>query len=216
MITFRGGVQMQIPRSFHLNGWWLTAWIAVAIVAVVGGGALATTDAVDGARLTVRYTARTSLVLFMLAFAASSLLILAPSRPARWLRRNRRYLGLAFAFSHTLHGLALVTLASLDPSLFSSLTSPVTYLAGGTAYLFIFLMAVMSFDRTAVLIGPRSWRWLHALGAWYIWSSFALNFGKRFAVNPAYWPAMALVVLALMIRLIAGLRETQRKNMSVL
>ncbi len=58
---------------------------------------------VDGVRMVIRFTARTSLVLFCLAFSAAALARLWPNASTRWLRRNRRYLGVSFAASHAIH-----------------------------------------------------------------------------------------------------------------
>jgi len=190
-----------------LRGWWLTAWIAVGLVGMSAVALFLTADPVVAARLVVRLTARTSLILFVLAFTASSLAWLLPSIATRWQLRNRRYLGVGFACSHLIHAIALVALGCLDPALFLELTTPVSYVAGGLAYLVIILMTATSFDRAVALIGPRAWKRLHTLGAWFIWLSFALNFGKRFAMNGHYWPAMAVLVLALVIRLFAAWRK---------
>ena len=61
-----------------------------------------------GLRMLMRATARTSLALFGAAFAASSLRSLWPTPATGWLLRQRRYLGLSFAFSHALHALAIL------------------------------------------------------------------------------------------------------------
>ena len=193
-----------------LSGWSLTGWIMLALTAMTAVAVSLTPDSVEAARLVVRLTARTSLLLFTLAFTASSLARLLPSPVTRWQRRSRRYLGVGFAGSHLIHALAIIVLARLDPGLFRELTNPVAYATGGLAYLLIILMTATSFNRTAAMIGPRTWMWLHTIGAWYIWISFALNFGKRFAMAPMYWPAMAIVVLALVIRLLAAWRRPKR------
>ncbi|MBU3971812.1 MAG: hypothetical protein KKG54_13505 [Alphaproteobacteria bacterium] len=192
------------------GGWPLTGWMLFALGSMTAAVVTQTPDAVEAARLVVRLTARTSLVLFVLAFTASSLARLLPSSPTLWLLRNRRYLGVGFAGSHLIHALALVTLASLDPALFLALTNPAAYVTGGLAYLLIILMTLTSFDRAAAVIGPKVWMCLHTVGAWYIWISFALNFGKRFAMNTAYWPAMIVIALALVIRLVAAWRKPKR------
>ncbi|MFI5500572.1 hypothetical protein ACIA5E_16060 [Nocardia asteroides] len=57
------------------------------------------------------------------AFVATSVLALWPGEPARWLARNRRYLGLSFAMSHGVHLAAIVTLARTDPETFDSLVA---------------------------------------------------------------------------------------------
>lgn len=164
-------------------------------------------SSVEGARLVIRLTARTSLVLFALAFTASSLARLFPSPATNWLRQNRRYLGVSFAVSHAIHAVALFVLARLDPLLFLQLTNIGSYIGGGIAYVFIILMTLTSVDRMAAVVGPTAWYWLHTVGAWYIWVSFLLNFGKRAAMNAMYWPAMVIIGLMLVVRLAAVLRR---------
>ncbi|MBX9823823.1 MAG: hypothetical protein K2Y27_02390, partial [Xanthobacteraceae bacterium] len=102
-----------------------------------------------GVRLAIRATARTSLVLFALAFTASALAELIPTEATRWQRRNRRYLGVSFAVSHFIHLGAILALAALDRELFWKLTNVTTIVLAGTAYLFIAAMTATSFNRTA-------------------------------------------------------------------
>ena len=162
---------------------------------------------VEGVRLALRLTARTSLALFLLAFTASALSHLFPAPFTRWLRANRRYIGVSFAISHFVHAAAIIALAQLDYDLFRQITTTGAYIGGGLAYLFIVLMTGTSFDRTAALIGRHIWLWLHTLGMWYIWLSFALNFGKRIPGNPLYLLPVALLVTAVLIRLLAWWRK---------
>ena len=169
---------------------------AIAILAIHGGS-------VEGVRLVVRITARTSLLLFALAFTASAMIRLWPGALTRWQRANRRQLGVSFAVSHLVHAAALIALASLDRALFMSLTTPVSIASGGLAYVFIIAMAATSFDRTAAMIGPRAWRVLHMAGAWYVWISFAVAYGKRVPLGAFYWPFFAIVIALLVVRLMA-------------
>ena len=75
-------------------------------------------------------------MLFVLAFTASSLVELMPSKATRWQRRNRRYLGVSFAVSHFIHLGVILALAALDRELFWKLTNLTTIVLAGTAYLF--------------------------------------------------------------------------------
>ncbi|MBP1859717.1 hypothetical protein [Rhizobium herbae] len=199
---------MLTNRISLVNGWRLTALISTALLAAAAAAALMAPAPVEGARSVIRLTAWTSAVLFLLAFTASSLRLLAPSAATRWLRENRRYIGVSFAASHFIHAGAIIALSRLDYLVFMQLTNIVAFVAGGLAYLFIVLMTLTSFDRTAALVGPRTWGWLHTVGAWYIWMSFALNFGKRIVISPIYWLPVGVVVLALLIRLAAWRRKT--------
>jgi methionine sulfoxide reductase heme-binding subunit len=198
---------MRTNQPSFLNGWRLTALISAALLAAAAAAVFMAPAPVDGARSVIRLTARTSVVLFLLAFTASSLWLLAPSAATRWLRQNRRYIGVSFAASHFIHAGAIIALWQLDYLVFVQLTNSVAFVAGGLAYLFIALMTLTSFDRPAALAGPRIWRWLHTAGAWYIWMSFALNFGKRVVISPVYWLPVSVVLLALLIRIAAFRRK---------
>ena len=191
-----------------MNGWRLTGLLSLLLVAM-SGGLLALDPDVEGLRQLIRATARTSLVLFALAFAASALAALAPGGFTRWLRRNRRYLGVSFATSHFIHLLALLALAQLDAALFWTLTNPMTIALAGTAYILLAAMTATSFDRTAAWLGPRKWRLLHLIGGWYIWISFAIAVGKRLPQGPVYWAMMALVLAVGVLRLIAMSRRSK-------
>jgi hypothetical protein len=198
-----------------MNGWRLTGVLslllsamALYLLGVQGWGA-------EGIRLVIRATARTSLMLFVLAFTASAMAELLPSEATRWQRRNRRYLGVSFAVSHLIHLSAIVSLASIDQALFWKLTNVNTIVLAGTAYVFIAAMAATSFDRTAAWLGPRKWRLLHLLGGWYIWISFAVAVGKRVPIDRFYWPMAALILAAGIVRLIAMWRRNRRRAVLV-
>jgi hypothetical protein len=163
----------------------------------------------EGLRQVILATARTSLVLFALAFTASALADLVPGGLTRWQRRNRRYLGVSFAASHSIHLLALVALALVDAGLFWTLTNPTTFLLAGAAYLLLVAMTATSFDWTASWLGPRKWRLLHLIGGWYIWISFAVAVAKRLPQGPIYWAMLALVLASGVLRLIAMLRRSK-------
>lgn len=193
------------------NGWRLTGLLSAALAAMSLGLLTTHTWDMEGVRLVIRATARTSLVLFVLAFTASALVELSPGDFTRWLRRNRRYIGVSFAVSHFIHLAAIVTLAVTDKALFWKLTNISTIVLAGAAYLFIAAMAVTSFDRTAAWLGGRNWRLLHLLGGWYIWISFAVAVGKRAPFNSFYWPMAAIVLFAAAVRLIAMARRNRRQ-----
>jgi hypothetical protein len=194
-----------------MNGWRLTGVLSLLLAAMalyflgVSGG-----DA-DGIRLVIRATARTSLVLFVLAFTASAMVELLPSDATRWQRRNRRYLGVSFAVSHFIHLAAIVSLAVVDKVLFWKLTNLGTIVLAGAAYLFIAAMAATSFDRSAAWLGPPKWRLLHLVGGWYIWISFAVAIGKRVPLDRFYWPMAALILAAGLVRLAAMWRRNRRR-----
>ncbi|CEJ15411.1 Sulfoxide reductase heme-binding subunit YedZ [bacterium YEK0313] len=187
------------------HGWPLLGLISALLLAGAGlAYGLAGGDTA-GLRAVIRLTARTSLVLFLAAFAASALLRLAPAAPTRWLRRNRRQLGLGFAVSHLIHLAAIVQLAGRDPALFWQLTTPGNIISGGLAYLVIAAMAATSFDRSAAWLGPRAWRALHWAGSHFLAISFVVTNAKRIPASAWYGLPVALVALALALRLVAAM-----------
>lgn len=191
-----------------MNGWRLTGVVSLLLAAMTAT-LLAVQPDIDGLRQVIRATARTSLVLFALAFSAAALAQLLPSEATGWQRRNRRYLGVSFAASHFIHLGALVVLARVDADLFWKLTNLTNIALAGTAYLFLAAMTATSFDRTAAWLGPRAWRLLHLVGGWYIWISFAVAVGKRLGQGPLYWAMMALVIAVAIARLIAMSRRSK-------
>ena len=157
----------------------------------------------DGLRMAIRFTARTSLALFCLAYAASSLRRLWPVTATSWLLRNRRYIGLSFAASHVAHGCAITALASTAPDVYRALTTPASYVFGGLGYLAIAAMAATSFDTTAAWLGAARWRRLHAICGFYLWAQFCISFGKRIPASPGYATFLAILFAVMALRLMA-------------
>ena len=191
-----------------MNGWRLADLLSLLLLAMSASFVVGHAD-VEGLRLVIRATARTSLILFAMAFAAAAMVELAPNGFTLWQRRNRRYLGVSFAVSHGIHLVALIALARTDAELFWALTNPANIVLAGTAYLLLAAMTATSFDRTAAWLGGRKWRLLHLVGGWYIWISFAVAVGKRLPQGPIYWAMMALVLAVAIIRLVAMSRRSR-------
>lgn len=191
---------MLFKNGSPLNGWGLTGVITVVLVLLSGGAMLVAPDPVHQARWVIQLTAWTSLLLFGLAFTASGLVRLSPSSATRWLRRQRRYLGVSFAVSHLIHLVGIVALMNLDYVLFQQLTNRMTVVAGGGAYVMILLMTLTSFDRMVALLGPKAWGWLHLIGGWYVWAAFTVSMGKRMGQGPVYWLGLGIALTILVIR----------------
>jgi DMSO/TMAO reductase YedYZ heme-binding membrane subunit len=185
---------MTMYHPSRLEGWRLFGLLVLALTALCIAMAGIRDFDVDGVRMVIRFTARTSLLLFCLAFSAAALARLAPNAWTRWQRRNRRHLGLAFAASHALHALAIAGFAAMDPAGYAAATSPASYISGGIGYACVVAMTVTSFGRTAAVIGPRAWRALHLTCGYYLLFQFAAAFGKRAPDMPLY--ALFLIPLA--------------------
>jgi methionine sulfoxide reductase heme-binding subunit len=158
---------------------------------------------VEGVRMVIRFTARTSLLLFCLAFSAAALARLVPNAFTRWQLRNRRYLGLTFAASHALHAGAIYAFSRMDPAGFAMATNIASYVFGGVGYAFIIAMAATSFDRTMAAVGPLAWRLLHLVGGYYLLLQFMVSFGKRIPAMPLYGLFLIPLFAVLALRLIA-------------
>jgi DMSO/TMAO reductase YedYZ heme-binding membrane subunit len=191
-----------------LSGWTLTGVLSLAVSLMAVGIAASHQFDVDGMRAVIRATARTSLLLFCLAFSAAALHRLWPNGWTRWQRRNRRYLGVAFGVSHGVHAIAIVSLILVAPELFNSVASTDMLVFGGLGYAVIVAMVATSFDRTAAVLGPRAWCTLHWIGAYFIWLSFIVTFGKRTGANPAYWGFIAILLAVMALRLFAWRRSS--------
>ncbi len=170
-------------------------------------------DLTEALRWIIRGTARSSFVLFLLAFIAAPLQTLWPSPVFASLVRSRRWFGLSFALSHGVHAVAIYSLARHDPALFWTLTTFGSVISGGTAYGFILLMVLTSFDGAARWRNGRPWRLLHRIGLWYLLISFAVAFGKRVPVDPAYGIALAMIAVAIGLRV--GTFLAQRRTKAV-
>lgn len=195
-----------------LDGWRLFGVLTLTLALLCVWIAAMRQFEVEGVRMVVRFTARTSLLFFCLAFSAAALARLWPNAWTRWQRRNRRYLGVTFAASHGLHLIAIVAFAIMSPPLFKEATSLASFIFGSIGYAFIIAMAATSFDATAAAIGPRAWRILHTTGVYYLWFQFMVSFGMRIPgmTNYAWFPVPLIAVMAL--RVLAAWQAARMKR----
>jgi methionine sulfoxide reductase heme-binding subunit len=194
---------MPSHRQNWFDGWRLFAALTLALIVLSVWIAGMRQFEVDGVRMVIRFTARTSLLFFCLAFSAAALARIWPNTGTRWQHRNRRYLGVTFAASHAIHAVAIVCFAQMDPAGFALETSAASYIFGGLGYAFIIAMAASSFDRSAAAIGPRAWRILHLSGGYYLWFQFMVAFGKRIPGMPLYSLCLIPLLAVMALRLIA-------------
>jgi sulfoxide reductase heme-binding subunit YedZ len=190
-------------RQSWFEGWRLFGLLTLSLIALCIWIAGMRQFEVEGIRMVIRSTARTSLILFCLAFGAAALAKLWPNAWTRWQRCNRRYLGVTFAASHGLHAIAIVTFAGLDPLGFAAATNIASYIFGGIGYAFIIAMTVTSFDRTASALGARAWRILHLTGGYYLLLQFTVSFGKRIPDMPLYALFLVPLLAVLILRMAA-------------
>lgn len=191
-------------RSYSLDGWQLFFAAGFAIAAITLGAAWLDAFSSESLRWGIRFTARTSAVLFLLVFTASAAARVIPSSFTRWQRANRRYLGLSFAFSHFVHAIVIVAFASKGPEQYAHAVTPDMVIVGSIGYALIILMAATSFKATAAMIGAKAWSVLHNIGVHWLWLQFVVAFGVRAkAGGLLYWSFIAVFMLVLGLRLVA-------------
>jgi methionine sulfoxide reductase heme-binding subunit len=149
-----------------LESWRLFRLLAFAISAAICI-ALPSTDfqSAHGTEFIILYSVRCALPFFIVAFTASSLAILWPSRGTRWLLSNRRYFGLAFAFGMGWH-FAFVAYTTLRFGNHLNRTVTTLDLIGLT---FLLALTLTSFRSVAHRLSAASWRRLHKSGVYAIW-----------------------------------------------
>lgn len=156
------------------RGWAITGWNALALVAMSALVLAAAGTGEDGVRMLIRATARSSAVLFLVAFVARPLRQLWRSDASAFALRNRRYFGVSVAVSHLIHGSAIVWLFTAFPSAYEA--NATTLVGGGLGFFFLFAMAATSSDAAVARLGRTRWQALHRTGAWYVWFIFAITF----------------------------------------
>lgn len=191
-----------------LNGWRLF-WVATILLCAMTGVFLATEGVgTDGYRLVIRATARTSLIFFLAAFIASTMVRLAPGPSSSWLKRNRRYLGLSFAMSHFIHLCAILALATSDPATFATLSTKASIIAGSIGYIAIAILTATSFNLMVSWLGVGLWQKIHTAGSWFVWISFVFTNGKRIPVSLWYALPVAVLFVALAAKIYAKRQGT--------
>ncbi len=113
----------------------------------------------------MRTTAQLGLVLYLAIFVARPLQVLWVAPASRWLLRNRRLLGIAFAGQMLVH-LALILW------LFYGVNGEGLQLGanfvGAVAYGLVLALLITSWDRPARKLGARNWKRLHRTGLYWI------------------------------------------------
>jgi DMSO/TMAO reductase YedYZ heme-binding membrane subunit len=200
------------PKTPTITGWTLFSLIG-ALVLLMSGLILAIVpDLTQGMRTVVRATAYTSFATFLAAFVASSLATLVPNAFTRAMVRERRYVGLSFAFSHLVHFAAIVAYGELNPQLWPS-RSALTNTPGTIGYVFIVLLAATSFKAFSRHMTAAAWKRLHTTGMWVIAAIFALSFFKRIPTMGAlYAVPFSVLCAAVAVRLLGKWAQSNKRK----
>jgi sulfoxide reductase heme-binding subunit YedZ len=194
-------------------GSWRLFWLLTLIVSVAIALGLPSADfhTARGTTPIILRSVRCALPLFLVAFTASSLATLWPTRMTRWLLSNRRYIGLAFAVGMAWH-FGFVAYSIAEFGLFASgLNARVTAL-DVVGLSFLSLMTLTSFRWAARQLTAANWRRLHKAGVYAIWfvATYIYLGGVRHGGDILHGVAFGLLVLAWVLRVAAWIRRRTR------
>ena len=184
--------------------------IAMAIATMCAALMFATHDP----HYVIRWTARTSLLLFALAYVARPAVVLWPSPLTKRLLRERKWTGDGFAVSHLAHLFAIIAAAVADWDAFLA-ARDVTTLLALAAFAVIFAMAITSIDRIRKAMSKRSWNALHRTGMHLVWIVFVGSYAGRLTTSVVGPVAMALLVAIGGVRVAAWLRTRSKARARV-
>lgn len=201
-------MQQRLP-TYH--GWSLFTLLCLLVLIMTAWILALNPDLVEATRSALRATARTSFALFLAAFTASAFAVLVPSPFAKTLVRERRFVGLAFAFSQVVHAILIYTYGQLNPEFWPG-RSTLVNVPGTVGYVFILLMTLTSFKSTTRLIGRKAWKILHVSGMWWLAAVFAYSNLKRIPLSIWYALPFGIMLSAVAIRLVGKLAQKVKRS----
>ncbi|MEX3942833.1 hypothetical protein AB4Y44_25335 [Paraburkholderia sp. BR10937] len=184
-----------------MTRWKLFGMLTMVVALFAAASSAIAPDRVASLQYAIRATARTSFILFLAVFLATSFARVVPSALSRALVRERRFIGLSFAASQFFHATALIIYIRTAPEAFWVGRTPATNIPGSIGYLMILLLTVTSFAMPARLIGPANWKKLHLVGVWILAVIFTASFLTRVHQHAAYLVPGMVMVVAMLLRM---------------
>jgi methionine sulfoxide reductase heme-binding subunit len=186
---------------------WPLFWLLALVESVAIAARLPVADfrSVHGMEPIILHSVRCALPLFVLAFTASSLVTLWPSRVTRWLLSNRQYIGLAFAFGMAWHfGLVGYAIFSFGNPLNARATA-----LDLTGLTFLLLMTLTSFRWAARRLTPANWRRLHKTGIYAIWfvATYIYLGNVRHGGDRLHYIILGVLLAAGLLRVAAWMKQ---------
>ena len=128
-------------------------------------------------QLWARFTARLAFLYFMLTFVTSALNFFINGSVTSYLKTHRRYFGISFALTHSIHLVALSWFIYVS----GEIPETSTLVGGGITYVFIWLLWLTSNEYSVRKLGARAWKALHKTGIYLIWLIFSFVYFGRVA-----------------------------------
>ena len=184
--------------------------IAMAVATMCAALMFAVEPYEEAVREVIRWTARSSLVLFALAYVARPATVLWPRPLTKRLLRERKWIGDGFAVSHVFHLAAIIALASLNWDAFLAGQDP-TVIVASVMFVILFAMAITSIDRVRKTMSKRAWNALHRTGMHLAWIVFAFSYVGRIP-RGAIWTLPVVMLAAIAAIRVAAWRATSAKR----
>lgn len=189
-----------------INAWSLfSVLVLTTSIAILLGLPNADFHSARGTSPLILRSVRCALPLFLVAFTASSLATLWPSASTKWLLANRRYIGLAFAFTMAWHfSFVAYTIWSFGNPLNAKATS-----LDVIGLVFLLLLTLTSFPWAVRRLGRTNWRRLHKTGVYVIWLlATELYFHSiRDGGDRLHWAIFSALLAAWLLRVAAWTKK---------
>lgn len=159
-------------KSLMINGWPLFWWLTVfAAVFMIRASLLNNLSTPEGISAMIQYSVRWAVPLIFLITATSAMARLFPNTITRWLMRNRRYVGLAFAAAMAWQGVFIFWISVGHPDhYYTNIYFLRDELEGSSGYLFLTAMIVTSFPFGRRYLTAANWTVLHRAGVYFLWA----------------------------------------------
>jgi methionine sulfoxide reductase heme-binding subunit len=193
-------------------GSWRLFWVLALATSTAICLGLPSTDfhTVRGMEFIILRSVRCALPLFLVAFTASSLATLWPSRGTRWLLANRRYIGLAFAFTMAWH----FSFVAYSIWMFGNRLNAKATALDVIGLIFLLLLTLTSFRWSKRRLSAATWRRLHKIGVYVIWLlATEIFFGiVRGGGDLLHDVALSVLVAAWLLRVAAWVKQRLRHS----
>lgn len=160
----------------------------------------------------IRLSARTSFIVFCIAFSASIVYKISKNKYSKFTISNRKYLGVTFAMIHLFHfGLITIKDVFFEPVFITRGLK--SLLPGIITYLFIALMLLTSFSIFSKKITPKQWSIIHTIGGYLILFIFTISYSSRVQSGKLfYFPLFIIAISVWFLRLFNKLKYGTRNT----